>query len=274
MKNSIWICLIGILTTFVLAVTGGCSKDSSSNPVDSPAVTTPTVSASWRGSAKRADGSLYSMTVSIAQNGDKLAETCFWSSGSSVKAIGTYNGTVTTSRLISLQGVKYHNNPIQDEWAIDNHTATLSANGDTISGSFAAVSTSSPNKGTFVLLKQPASETYPTVAPSWAGSITLGTESYRDTAYILQALNLVGGTMVITSGPGWTTTEYCSGSVTVNRDVSFTVSVIVSSIAGWEKYWSHNTYKGKLSAAGDSLNLPYTFTEFGGGSGNLTLVKR
>jgi hypothetical protein len=276
MKNIARNTSLFLLLAFSLVLMGGCSKDSSSNPAgpsDSQNATNPTVSANWRGSATRADGSVFAITASITQNGDKLAETCFWSSGGTVKAITTYNGTVTTKRQIALQGVRFFNNPVKEEWDVDNHTATLSSAGDTISGTYAG-QTNQNMRGTFVLLKQSSSETYPAVAPNWSGNFSQGSESYRDTAYFVQALNLIGGYMLVSSGPGWITTEYFNGTITASRDITLAATSKASSIVGWEKYWPTNSYKGRMCASGDTLYLPFTAPDLGGWSGNLVLVKR
>jgi hypothetical protein len=239
----------GILTLSTALFFGGCSKDSSSSPVDSGPTVIPTVAPTWSGSGTTSGGVKYVMSIILAQTTDKVSGVCVWRSQSSgVSCVKYYDGTIAATRKLNLAGYKSSGT---SDWQLDNWAATLSASGDSLTGTFAVPSTSSLS-GTFELAKMSSAPTFPTASGNWTGVVQQGVGTWGVTVTFTQILDVLVGDWVYT-GPNIKTTSI--GTVTANRSINLKEIAVEYSDPRQASQWTLVASTAfTLSAKGDTIS--------------------
>jgi hypothetical protein len=255
-----------LLLVLVVLFDFGCGKDSSTDPATPATPTYPTITPNWKGSAREASGSTYSLVASLGQTDDKLNGFCVWQNTVGTNAcVKYYNGTVTSAKRVSLQGYKCAGST---EWQLDAWNANLSAGGDTISGTFASLAGGGAS-GTFVLVKKTATESYPAVATSWKGTVRQQglTGSWSPTVNIVQAQEVLVTTWTYAMS-SVTLTVYNTGSITSKREIRLQDNFNEPALAGWTLM----TTTATLSATGDTISG--TWVDNARNTGTVVLLKQ
>jgi hypothetical protein len=139
-----------LILLVALALSGGCKSDS--GPTGPIAITYPSVAQNWQGKDLGTQGQFReNIAATFAQTADTLKGSWVWTVG-----IYTFTeqltGNITTKREIALHGTSFSGtmSTSSPRRHLGTYIAALSAQGDSISGSW----TESSGSGTFILGKQ------------------------------------------------------------------------------------------------------------------------